>query len=1576
MFASIAVIAMILMPLSGLQINTAQASGLQVTGRVVSPSGAALSSAGGWVQIDPAAGGPGFGEPIQNDGTFTLNGLTAGQYNVMLNYGGAGDYTAPAPFLITIGATNVNLGNIKLVMPAISGVLLPPSGSAPVTNASINLRSQDYTVNIWIGTDPVTGTFKFGGINPGTYILAAEAPAGSGYANATAELEYTGTAITNYQLRLAMPNVKGKIVSSTGGSLAYPDMAWMNARLHNEDYTISRDANVDRTSHEFIFGTVPSGSYILEFDANGFSETPPTAITVSVTSGVLKNLGNIRMSRSQLQGTITDPSGDPVQNANIQVHNDDWSKKAWANTDQNGAYRIGGLAAGIYTIEVQAPWGGSSGLVSPEPQQVTLTLGGTITKNLRFVQATKFLRGTVRYAVGTGAQAVVEGGVAGAQVNLNKDGGFGNASATTDSSGNYEIALSGGIWNMNVQPANYPGAPAADWFYAGPSLSVTFANNGTIENKTMNVGVERATASIKGKVTKADGTPVTQAWVDARNGSGAGQGTNVQPNGTFTLRVKAGTYTLNIFGDQSMTFPDMQVSVKDGEIKNIGTVTAKTKDAKIIGKFVDASGRPVQGLQVGAFQFNAKGWSNGTSDENGQFVLAVTSGRWGVNMDNGGNSSYVYSGQPVDVDVKTETSTVTFEDNPRLVMELTRADATIQGNVVDTDGNVVTGFCAWAWAQPKTAETQGKDGEFMGQRFGGPVNCQNGSFSISVPSKVASTYIIGIDTPPNTVYSPEGTQTVAVLADITITKNLVVKANDATLKGNLVDQAGDPVKDCTSPRGWFGDVNVFGNGGWKGGPINPDCSFSFSLLSGEYNYGWWIDDSRFLQTPPSDEKITIKAGDNTLKIKVLRSDVTIEGTVVNPSGKGVDAYVWAGNTGGEDEKQNDADMNFGKNIFTGTKTEQDGTFSLGLLSGQVWEVGTGLPQGSQYMPAELSTIDLKNGSAPDALRLKLQEALGTLSGSVTIGNSPAQFGYVHCWSEQGGFTGGEVMNGKYEVNYVQGDWHCQADSFNGDTFYQSDEALITVTDQKSLQQDFTLGESIFSVPSTVTATFDAGEVRNIELENGVRINIPSGALGDAGTNVTVTASPNVNVNQTKTDKLFGVGYEFSAKTADGTDITTFNSNVTIIFPYTDAQLEEMGVTEDALVPKYYDSTTNTWQLPIGITVDTENNTISIQTNHFTTFGIMRSGITGPSGGAQKIVASAKAGGGPHVTVWDANGELTGSFMAYADTFRGGVNAVIGDIDGDGVGEVVTVPDSAAGGQVRAFEQDGTFIGEVWPYGYGTSWRGTLSLALADIDGDGSDEVIVAPKSNGGPNVRTYNFTGSGFGLHSQFNAYNTSLRTGIKVYSEDVTGDGTAEIVTVPMPGAPAHVRVLNQTGGLVGQFYAFTEGYRGSANITFGDGDRDGDNDLVLAPAVLGGPQVRVVDGGGQMIYQEFLWNSNWRMGFTAAIDDTWEGGHMHIIAAPSQGSGPQMRVWDIDPGRHSPYSQGFAYNESFRGGVDVVVADVDSDGVMEAITAPGAGGGPHIRSFEHGFTGSPELNFMSHASAFRGGVNIDIGR
>ncbi|MFA5135603.1 MAG: S8 family peptidase, partial [Patescibacteria group bacterium] len=65
-----------------------------------------------------------------------------------------------------------------------------------------------------------------------------------------------------------------------------------------------------------------------------------------------------------------------------------------------------------------------------------------------------------------------------------------------------------------------------------------------------------------------------------------------------------------------------------------------------------------------------------------------------------------------------------------------------------------------------------------------------------------------------------------------------------------------------------------------------------------------------------------------------------------------------------------------------------------------------------------------------------------------------------------------------------------------------------------------------------------------------------------------------------------------------------------------------------------------------------------------------------------IIAGAGYTGGPHVRIFDAGGNRSVQFFAYAESFRGGVNVAAGDVDGDGIEEIIAGAGTGGGPHIR------------------------------------------------------------------------------------------------------------------------------------------------------------------------------------------------------------------------------------------------------------------------------------------------------
>lgn len=348
-----------------------------------------------------------------------------------------------------------------------------------------------------------------------------------------------------------------------------------------------------------------------------------------------------------------------------------------------------------------------------------------------------------------------------------------------------------------------------------------------------------------------------------------------------------------------------------------------------------------------------------------------------------------------------------------------------------------------------------------------------------------------------------------------------------------------------------------------------------------------------------------------------------------------------------------------------------------------------------------------------------------------------------------------------------------------------------------------------------------------------------------------------------------------------------------------------------------------------------------------------------------IVVSAKTGGGPHVTVWSSGGKRLASFSAYPSTYHGGVTAIMADLNNDGKNEIITAPDGPGMGRVQVFTAKGKKLATLYPFT--KTFSNGISLAAGDVDEDGRAEIVVAPSTGGGPNVRVYDYKGGRLTLHKAWSAYAASYRQGVTLSLGDVNGDGKDEIVTVKNTGAAPHVRVFSDKGKVIGQFYAFARTFLGGVNLTVADVNTDGKDDIIVTPKSAGGPQVRVMRPNGTVIKQFFAYPSTWRIGLTTGIGDYDNDDKPEIITAPSSGE-PQIRVFSRSGTKKTQF---LAYANTFRGGVVIDVGDVDGDSYAEIVTAPLSGGSPNVKVFNDN---GRVRSFVALLSSFRGGLNISI--
>ncbi len=175
-----------------------------------------------------------------------------------------------------------------------------------------------------------------------------------------------------------------------------------------------------------------------------------------------------------------------------------------------------------------------------------------------------------------------------------------------------------------------------------------------------------------------------------------------------------------------------------------------------------------------------------------------------------------------------------------------------------------------------------------------------------------------------------------------------------------------------------------------------------------------------------------------------------------------------------------------------------------------------------------------------------------------------------------------------------------------------------------------------------------------------------------------------------------------------------------------------------------------------------------------------------NGDGRADIVTGQASGGGGVRVFSGTDySLLLSQTPFGPGYTGGLNVAAGDVDGDGRVEVIVA--QAVGGTVAVISgatQAITASGA--PYGF---LPGGVFVAAADVNGDGRADVIASPGSGNGP-VLVYNI--ATLTPITSFAPYGTTSPGGVRVAATDLTGDGRAEIITVPGPGREPELKIFS----------------------------------------------------------------------------------------------------------------------------------------------------------------------------------------
>ncbi len=294
---------------------------------------------------------------------------------VLLVPGGAGLATASPP------------AAIQAPQALVSGVVKAPDGSNPPAGTVARLYEpgvEKFHSQADVGP---TGSFGFGPVANGLYVLKAIPPASSGLTQSMPLMvSVLGSAVNLGTVHLTLPQVFGT-VTAPGGGLANADVL---VYLGNGEIFQS----VTAAAGQFVVGGLPDGAYALQaFPTGSQAAWRSSLLGISISDNPPTQTVSLQFRKADLWGTVHDDRGNPVIGAKVIVvsgsarHDEDISRAG-------GFWSIGGLEPGNYLLTVLPPWP-DNGLVPPEPLAVSVP-GAANPIDLVFRAPHKIVSGMVR----------------------------------------------------------------------------------------------------------------------------------------------------------------------------------------------------------------------------------------------------------------------------------------------------------------------------------------------------------------------------------------------------------------------------------------------------------------------------------------------------------------------------------------------------------------------------------------------------------------------------------------------------------------------------------------------------------------------------------------------------------------------------------------------------------------------------------------------------------------------------------------------------------------------------------------------------------------------------------------------------------------------------------------------------------------------------------------------------------------------------------------------------------------------------------------------------------------------------
>ncbi|PIY92287.1 MAG: hypothetical protein COY70_04060 [Candidatus Magasanikbacteria bacterium CG_4_10_14_0_8_um_filter_42_12] len=200
--------------------------------------------------------------------------------------------------------------------------------------------------------------------------------------------------------------------------------------------------------------------------------------------------------------------------------------------------------------------------------------------------------------------------------------------------------------------------------------------------------------------------------------------------------------------------------------------------------------------------------------------------------------------------------------------------------------------------------------------------------------------------------------------------------------------------------------------------------------------------------------------------------------------------------------------------------------------------------------------------------------------------------------------------------------------------------------------------------------------------------------------------------------------------------------------------------------------------------------------------------------------------GNKIVAWRHDGQpYINPLYPYTANYTGKLRIMIGDINNDTNMEVYVAPESGYPAPIKVYTRYGFPLRQDW-FPFGETYSGGYTLALAGSSPAETKHLVLGSGTGVEPRVGIYTWD---YQFLNSWLAFEKNFRGGVNVAAGDVDGDGTDEVVVGAGKGKGPLIRVFNENGTQQGtDISAYASIEKIGIDVRVQDVDFDGNADII----------------------------------------------------------------------------------------------------------------------------------------------------